>query len=49
MPHSIRSMLATLSEGVINNEQYLYEVKWDGYRITAYVQKTKVRLESWAD
>ncbi len=46
MPHSIRPMLATLSEGVINNEQYLYEVKWDGYRITAYVQKNKVRLES---
>ncbi len=46
MPDAVRPMLATLSEGITNNEQYLYEVKWDGYRIIAFVNKKKLRLDS---
>jgi bifunctional non-homologous end joining protein LigD len=46
MPDSIKPMLATLSEGMINDDRYLYEVKWDGYRITAFIKKDKVQLVS---
>jgi bifunctional non-homologous end joining protein LigD len=46
MPASMQPMLATLSEGITNDDRYLYEVKWDGYRIAAFVKKGKVRLHS---
>jgi bifunctional non-homologous end joining protein LigD len=46
MPASMQPMLATLSEGIANDGRYLYEVKWDGYRIAAFVKKGKVRLHS---
>jgi bifunctional non-homologous end joining protein LigD len=46
MPEDITPMLATLSENVTNNPKYIYEVKWDGYRIISYVKKKSVRLIS---
>jgi bifunctional non-homologous end joining protein LigD len=46
MPGNIRPMLATLAEGIANDDRYLYEVKWDGYRIAAFVKKGKVQLIS---
>jgi len=46
MPSSIAPMLATLTKTVINDPKYLYEIKWDGYRIIAYADGKKVRLDS---
>lgn len=46
MPVYIRPMLATLAENITNDDRYLYEVKWDGYRIAAFVKKGKVQLIS---
>jgi len=46
MPSSIAPMLATLTKTVINDPKYLYEIKWDGYRIIAYGDGKKVRLDS---
>jgi bifunctional non-homologous end joining protein LigD len=46
MPTAIAPMLCTLTKTVINDPEYLYEIKWDGYRIIGYVQKKKVRLDS---
>jgi len=46
MPAYLRPMLATLSENIANDDRYLYEVKWDGYRMAAFVKKGKVQLIS---
>lgn len=46
MPSSIAPMLATLTKTPINAPDYLYEIKWDGYRIIAYADGKKVRLDS---
>lgn len=46
MPSSVAPMLCTLTREPILDPDYLYEVKWDGYRIISYVQKGKVRMDS---
>ncbi len=46
MPKSIAPMLCTLTKETPGDPGYLYEIKWDGYRIISYVQKGKVRLDS---
>ncbi|HXB30022.1 MAG TPA: non-homologous end-joining DNA ligase [Puia sp.] len=46
IPGSVDPMLCTLTREVIEDEKYLYELKWDGYRIISYVQKGKVRMDS---
>jgi len=46
MPTDIRPMLCTLISELHNDPQYLYEIKWDGYRIMAYAEKGKTRLSS---
>ncbi|WP_184550472.1 DNA ligase D [Mucilaginibacter sp. FT3.2] len=46
MPKSISPMLCTLTREVIKDDAYLYELKWDGYRITSMVEDGKVRLDS---
>ncbi len=46
MPHAIRPMLATLVDEPFNSREWLYEVKWDGFRAVAYLEKGKVRLFS---
>lgn len=46
MPHKVKPMLATLAEQPFNNENYLYEIKWDGYRAIAEIEKRDVRLYS---
>ena len=46
IPGSVDPMLCTLTKEVIEDEKYLYELKWDGYRIISYVQKGKVRMDS---
>ena len=46
MPSSIRPMLATLVDGPFNSREWLYEVKWDGFRALAFVEQGNVRLVS---
>lgn len=46
MPAKVSPMLCTLVREVPDLEDYLYEIKWDGYRIISYLQKGKVLLTS---
>jgi len=46
MPHSIRPMLATLIDKPFDDNNWLYEVKWDGYRAVAFLDGKSVRLVS---
>jgi bifunctional non-homologous end joining protein LigD len=39
-------MLATLVEDAFDDPNWIFEIKWDGYRAIAEVQKRKVRLYS---
>lgn len=42
----IKPMLATLVAEPIDDDQWLYEIKWDGYRAVAFMNKNKVELKS---
>jgi len=42
----IKPMLCTLIRKPFDNQEFLFEVKLDGYRIIAYVQNGKVTLSS---
>jgi len=46
MPDVIRPMLATSIERPFDNPDWLFEIKWDGYRAVAFVQKGATRLVS---
>jgi len=46
MPESVKPMLCTLTREVVPDEDYVYEVKWDGYRIISYIGNKKVRMDS---
>ena len=46
MPHSIRPMLATLIDKPFDDDQWLYEVKWDGYRAVTFLEGKSLRLVS---
>jgi bifunctional non-homologous end joining protein LigD len=46
MPKDLSPMLATLVDKPFDDEGWSYEVKWDGYRAVAYLQKGKVELRS---
>lgn len=39
-------MLCTLTKEPVTDPDYLFEIKWDGYRIISYVNKGKVRMDS---
>jgi bifunctional non-homologous end joining protein LigD len=41
-----RPMLATLSDELPSGDEWLFEVKWDGYRALGYVREGSVRLVS---
>ena len=45
-PHDIKPMLATLIAQPFDDPGWLYEVKWDGYRALAYLQKGTVEIRS---
>lgn len=45
-PATIKPMLATLVQEPFNDDDYLYEVKWDGYRIIAFCHQSEVKLQS---
>jgi bifunctional non-homologous end joining protein LigD len=46
MPEPIEPMLATLVNEPINESGWFYEMKWDGYRAVAYINKGSVDLLS---
>ena len=46
MPSSLEPMLATLSTTVPLGTDWLYEVKWDGYRALCFIADGKVRMLS---
>lgn len=45
-PKTVKPMLATLVDEPFNGPGWLYEVKWDGYRAIALMNKGKVELIS---
>ena len=45
-PRAIRPMLATLVDEPFNDQDWLYEVKWDGFRALAYLDGSKLRFVS---
>jgi bifunctional non-homologous end joining protein LigD len=46
MPHRIRPMLATLIQEPFNGPDWVFEIKWDGYRAVAEIEEGKVSLYS---
>ncbi len=45
-PRNVTPMLAGITENPFDNNDWLYELKWDGYRALAEIDKGKVRLYS---
>ena len=46
MPHGIKPMLTTLVKEPFDHPEWIFEVKWDGYRAIAEIQEGKVSLYS---
>src|SRR5687768_5332400 len=46
MPKDIEPMLATLVNEPVEDEDWVYEMKWDGYRAIAYMNKGKIEIRS---
>ena len=45
-PKSIKPMLATLVKEPFNNDEWIYEVKLDGYRALAFLNNGQVYIQS---
>ena len=46
MPTAIHPMLAISIEKAFDSPEYLFEIKWDGYRAVSFIQDARVRLVS---
>ena len=46
MPSAIHPMLATLVDEPFDDQEWLFEIKWDGYRAVAFLNGGNVRLVS---
>ena len=46
MPTSIQPMLAVSIEEPFENPEWMFEIKWDGYRAVSFIQDGSVRLVS---
>jgi bifunctional non-homologous end joining protein LigD len=46
MPKAVKPMLAAMGSGLAKGADWLYEIKWDGYRALAYVEDGRARLVS---
>jgi len=42
----LRPMLASLTESPFDSEDWIFEIKWDGYRAIAGISKGKIELQS---
>ncbi len=46
MPENVQPMLATLADEPFNNDDWLFEIKWDGYRAVNYLKDGSAKLFS---
>jgi len=46
MPTSITPMLASVTEQPFDDQNWIFEIKWDGYRAIAFIEDGNVRLVS---
>jgi bifunctional non-homologous end joining protein LigD len=46
MPAAIHPMLAISIEKPFDDPEYLFEIKWDGYRAVSFIQNSRARLVS---
>jgi bifunctional non-homologous end joining protein LigD len=46
IPAHISPMLCTLTKDPVQSEDYIFEIKWDGYRIISTVEDNRVRMSS---
>jgi len=46
MPSDVIPMLSTLTDEPFNDKDWIFEIKWDGYRALAYVNGSKATLMS---
>lgn len=46
MPGRVAPMLCTLVKEPLESEEYIYELKWDGYRIVSTIENNQVTLSS---
>lgn len=49
MPRNLTPMLATLASTAFDQPGWLYEIKWDGYRALAFLEKGTVEIRSRND
>jgi bifunctional non-homologous end joining protein LigD len=46
MPTAIQPMLASIAEAPFDDPNWLFEIKWDGYRVVSFIENGKVRMVS---
>ena len=46
MPTAVHPMLATSIESPFDSPEWVFEIKWDGYRAVAFLEKGRMRLVS---
>jgi bifunctional non-homologous end joining protein LigD len=46
MPTAIQPMLASIAEDPFDDPNWLFEIKWDGYRVISFIENGKVRMVS---
>jgi bifunctional non-homologous end joining protein LigD len=46
MPTAIQPMLASIAEDPFDDPNWLFEIKWDGYRVVSFIGNGKVRMVS---
>lgn len=49
MPAVVKPMLAELSTEPFDNEKWIYEIKWDGYRAISFLNQGNVQIRSRND
>jgi bifunctional non-homologous end joining protein LigD len=46
IPHHVEPMLATLTDKPFDNDDWVFEIKWDGYRAISYIDNGKADMRS---
>ena len=46
VPKPLQPMLATLVDAPFDNKEWVFETKWDGFRLVAKIEKGRVTLYS---